>query len=89
MPPTAATVASLGVLTNACFWLAFLNAHLAILNALPVWILDGGHVLAAAIERVEAWAAVDVSGRSRRLVVHGTGLLSALFVLVAVFGPWL
>jgi regulator of sigma E protease len=37
---------------DALFWLGFVSLNLAILNLLPIPVLDGGHILFAAIEGV-------------------------------------
>jgi regulator of sigma E protease len=39
-------------LLNALYWLGFVSLNLAILNLLPIPVLDGGHILFAAIEGV-------------------------------------
>lgn len=39
-------------LKSALFWLGFVSLNLAILNLLPIPILDGGHILFAGIEAV-------------------------------------
>ena len=39
-------------LKTALFWLGFVSLNLAILNLLPIPVLDGGHILFAGIEKV-------------------------------------
>ncbi|UPW00724.1 site-2 protease family protein [Halorussus gelatinilyticus] len=86
-PPTAATVASLGVLTNLAFWLALLNANFALLNALPVSVFDGGRVLALALRASADRFGVPLSPLAESAVVHGASLLAVALVVVAVLGP--
>ena len=88
-PPTAATVAELGVVTNLAFWLALLNANFGLLNALPVSVLDGGRVLSLAIERFSDVTGTDVSPRARWVIVHVTSVAVVALVAVALFAPLL
>jgi membrane-associated protease RseP (regulator of RpoE activity) len=87
--PTAATVAGLGWLTNLAFWLAFINLNLAVLNALPIWVLDGGHVLADSVQALAERSGRGLAAQYRGLLVHGTAVSALALVLLAVFGPWL
>ncbi len=87
--PTAATVASLGVLTNLAFWLALLNVNFGLLNALPVSVLDGGRVLSLSLESLSGRTGVDVSTRARALVVHASSVAVVVLVGLAVVGPYL
>ena len=86
-PPTAATVADLGVLTNLAFWLALLNANFGLLNALPVSVLDGGRVLSLTIERLSDVTGVDISPQARWVVVHVASVAVVALVVVALFAP--
>jgi len=86
-PPTAATVADLGVVTNLAFWLALLNANFGLLNALPVSVLDGGRVLSLAIERVSDATGADVSPRARWVLVHVASVAVVALIAVALFAP--
>ncbi|WP_435363128.1 site-2 protease family protein [Haloarchaeobius sp. DYHT-AS-18] len=83
--PTAAAVASIGVVGNLLFWTGFLNANLALLNALPVWPLDGGKVLKIVVDSTASRLGV---GGSRHVLV-GAGALTASAVVLALFGPLL
>ena len=86
-PPTAATVAELGVLTNVCFWLALLNANFGLLNALPVSVLDGGRVLSLSLERgADRWG-LALSARARAVVVNAASVAMVALVAVALFAP--
>ena len=85
--PTAATVASLGVLTNLCFWLALLNANFAVLNALPVAIFDGGRVLALMLRETADRFGVPLSPVAESAVVHGASVVALGLVVLAMLGP--
>ena len=87
--PTAAAVASLGVPTNLCFWLALLNANFAVLNALPVSVFDGGRVLALALGEAAAKVGIPLSPLTESVVVHGASVVALGLVVVAVVGPLL
>jgi len=86
-PPTAATVAQLGVLTNTAFWLALLNVNFGLLNALPVSVLDGGRVLSLTLQRGGELAGYPVSERARLTVVHTASFAVVLLLGVALFAP--
>jgi len=86
-PPTAATVASLGVLTNVAFWLALLNANFGLLNALPISALDGGRVLSLVLTHLDRTTALDLSPRTHWLALHGASVAVIALVVLAVVGP--
>ena len=86
-PPTAESVAALGVLTNCCFWLVLLNANFALLNALPVSIFDGGRVLTLALREAADGVGVRLSPIAVSAVVHGASVLALALVVLAVVGP--
>ena len=86
-PPTAASVAGLGVLTNLCFWLVLLNANFALLNALPVSAFDGGRVLTLALREAADRFGVTLSPVAESAVVNGASVLALALVVVAVVGP--
>lgn len=86
-PPTAATVAGLGVLTNVTFWLALLNANFGLLNALPISALDGGRVLSLSLTHLDRTTAVDLSPRTHWLALHGASVAVITLVVLAVVGP--
>jgi Zn-dependent protease len=81
-PPTAADVAGLGVAVNTLFWVGFLNANLALFNALPIWPLDGGKVFGIVVAET-----VGDGTAAPRSVVVGASVLTAAVVLLALFGP--
>ena len=87
--PTAAAVAALGPLTNACFWLVLLNANVGLLNALPVGPLDGGRVLGESIDAVGARVAYTVPPVAKRLAIYGTSSAVVGLLVVAIVGPYL
>ncbi len=87
--PTAAAVAALGPLTNACFWLVLLNANVGLLNALPIGPLDGGRVLAESIDAVGARLAYAVPPTVKRLALYGTSGFVVGLLVVAILGPYL
>ena len=86
-PPTAATVAGLGALTNVAFWLALLNVNFGLLNALPISVLDGGRVLSLVLTHLDRTTAVDFSPRTHWLALHGASVAVVALVIVAVLGP--
>lgn len=86
-PPTAATVASLGAVTNLCFWLALLNANFAVLNALPVSVFDGGRVLALTVREAADRSGVRLPPLAESAVVHAASVLALALVVLAVVGP--
>lgn len=81
-PPTATDVASLGVVVNTLFWVGFMNANLALFNALPIWPLDGGKVFRIGVEEL-----VGDGAAGPRSVVAGASVATAAVVLLALFGP--
>lgn len=86
-PPTAATVAALGPLTNAAFWLALLNANFALLNAMPVSVLDGGRVLSLSLAAAAERTGVALSPTARSLLVNAASVAVVALVVVALFAP--
>jgi len=87
--PTAAAVAGLGPLTNACFWLVLLNANVGLLNALPIGPLDGGRILADAIDAGAGRAGYPVSARVRTVGVYAASAVVVGLLAVAILGPYL
>lgn len=87
--PTAAAVAALGPLTNACFWLVLLNANVGLLNALPIGPLDGGRVLAESIDAVGDRVDYAVPPLCKRLTVYATSGVVVGLLVVAIVGPYL
>jgi Zn-dependent protease len=88
-PPTAASVAALGPLTNACFWLVLLNANVGLLNALPVVPMDGGRVLSELVDAAADRAGYALSPRVRDGAVYALSVAVAGLVVVAIVGPYL
>lgn len=86
-PPTAASVSRLGVVTNAAFWLALLNANFGLLNALPVSVLDGGRVLALTMERAGDRVGRPLPTATRWAVVHAASVAVVALLGVALFAP--
>lgn len=87
--PTAAAVAALGPLTNACFWLVLLNANVGLLNALPIGPLDGGRVLAESIDAAGERVDYAVPPLYKRLTVYATSGVVVGLLVVAIVGPYL
>lgn len=84
-PPTASAVASLGVVSNLLFWSAFLNVNLAVTNALPIGILDGGRVLKVVLRTTAARFEVPTGAVTAAASVVGLG--TSALVVAALFGP--
>lgn len=89
VPPTAADVTALGLLTNLAFWTAFLNANFGLLNALPVSLMDGGRVLSLSIDAVGERFDRTVSATARAAIVNAAGVVTVVAVLLAILGPHL
>jgi regulator of sigma E protease len=68
-------------LFNFIFLLSFISINLAIINLLPVPILDGGHVMFLIIEGVTRR---PLTGKVREIATHA-GLLFIIFLMVLVF----
>jgi regulator of sigma E protease len=65
-------------LLNALYWLGFVSLNLAILNLLPIPVLDGGHILFAAIEGITK---KPIKARTmERFIIPFMILLVVLFV---------
>jgi len=63
------------------FMMSFISINLAIINLLPVPILDGGHLMFFAIEAV---IRRPVTGKIREIATHA-GLFFIIFLMVLVF----
>ena len=66
---------------NFLFLLSFISINLAIINLLPVPILDGGHLLFFFIEAITRR---PVTGKLREVATH-VGLIFIIFLMVLVF----
>lgn len=66
---------------NYLFILSFISINLAIINLLPIPILDGGHLMFFCIEAVTR---KPVTGKVREVATHA-GLLFIVFLMVLVF----
>ncbi|MFH0822446.1 MAG: RIP metalloprotease RseP [Pseudomonadota bacterium] len=77
----AAGESSKAGLFNFIFLMSFISVNLAIINLLPVPILDGGHLLFFAIE---ALIRRPVTGRVREVATQA-GLVFIIFLMVLVF----
>lgn len=86
-PPTAATVAGLGVVANTAFWLALLNANFGLLNALPISVLDGGRVLSLSLTHLDRTTGLTLTPRTHWLALHGASVAVVALVLVAILAP--
>lgn len=87
--PTAAAVAALGPLTNACFWLVLLNANVGLLNALPIGPLDGGRVLSESLGVAADRTGYAGSGRLGTVATYATSGFVVGLLTVAIVGPYL
>ena len=66
---------------NLIYFIAFISINLAILNILPIPILDGGHLLFYTIEAVTG---TPISLRARE-IAQQIGLVILLFLIIFVF----
>ena len=67
--------------TNLLFFIALISVNLAILNVLPIPVLDGGHLLFFAIEMI---IGKPVSIRVRE-VAQQTGMFVLILLMIFVF----
>lgn len=81
-------VSSLGAATKLMFWMFFLNINLAITNALPVAILDGGQILGRTVSSVDSLFGFDVSDSLRFAVIVGAYAFSMFVLLIVLIGPY-
>lgn len=88
-PPTAASIAALGPVSNLAFWTALLSANFGVLNALPVAVLDGGRVLSLALEAAGERVGRPLPRSVQYVAVHGLGAFAVAAGVVAVIGPHL
>lgn len=82
-------IGALGFTTNAVAWTWALNVNLALMNALPVWPLDGGRCLYASIGDAGEWLPVSVGGAGARVFVGVTSVLTLVALAVPFVLPQL
>lgn len=66
---------------NFLLFLSYISINLAIINLLPIPILDGGHLLFLSIEAITG---KPVTGKAREMAVQA-GVLLILFLMILVF----
>jgi regulator of sigma E protease len=66
--------------SNLFFFMALLSVNLAVLNVLPIPILDGGHLLFLALEKIKG---SPLSTRAR-MIAQQVGLVVLLGVIILV-----
>lgn len=59
LEPTASTVAYFSPTANTLFWLVFLGLNLAVINALPIVALDGGHFMKTMLDYITEETGTD------------------------------
>ncbi|MFB6201488.1 MAG: site-2 protease family protein [Halorhabdus sp.] len=74
------------VAANVLFWTAWINLNVAVFNLIPLFPLDGGHILRTSAEAIVARTPLDTRWVVRAVTVS-IGLLMFASLAVMLFGP--
>ncbi|WP_135666184.1 site-2 protease family protein [Halorhabdus rudnickae] len=75
-------------LANLLFWTAWINFNVGLFNLIPLFPLDGGHILRTSAEAVVARTPLN-SRWAVKVVTVSVGLVMFASLLVMMFGPML
>ncbi len=73
-------------LANLLFWTAWINFNVGLFNLIPLFPLDGGHILRTSAEAIVARTPVDRRW-AVKVVTVSVGLVMFASLLVMLFGP--
>lgn len=82
--PTVA-IGDVGLLATIGFWLFIVNINLAILNSLPLFMLDGGRVVSNAV--LQATETLKVKERTSMALLVAIDVLIGLGLILIIFKP--
>lgn len=76
-------------IVTAFFWMAWMNFNLALFNCLPIWALDGNHVLRDGLRELDARIERPAATPALKTLEYGIPLTILLLFLVVLFAPFI